>query len=468
MNEELWNINTTVIHPLGAFVFITCAFLIIALKKDWVFVPIFIILCFVSNAQRLNIAGLDFTFSRLIILTAWFRIFIKGEHKGFKFSTPDLILLMWLFARGFIYSLQWADRSAVIYQVGEAFSTCGFYFMGRVFIRNIDDVKQFGRQLALVAVPLSVFFAIEWLTGRNYFSVFGGVRFITWIRDGRLRCGGAFSHPLVAGYFWGVAIFFMTTLYDKKGWHRKIAVTGTGCGLLIVASTASSTPVLGVMAGLFGWCFYYIRSKILHIVVALVATIFTLHLYMRAPVWHLISRISVVGGSTGDHRYRLIDAFLTNVSDWFFMGYRNTDHWGRGLGDVTNEFILQAIRGGFVSLVLFSSLVFYIMFLLQKRMRAAKDNFGERFVTWNMWVILFMQCAIFFSLSVFGQAAVLFHLSLGITASLALSPVGGEEDKTIMNKVSAPVKKEKKPQKRRETGGWIMPGDGDEISGGWI
>ena len=131
MFKDVWNYNTTVIHPLGAFVFITCAFLILILNKDWVFVPILIILCFVSNAQRVNIAGMDFPFSRLIILTTWLRIFIKGEHKSIKFSKPDLILLMWLFARGFIYALQWGKREAVIYQLGEAFNTCGFLFYGK-------------------------------------------------------------------------------------------------------------------------------------------------------------------------------------------------------------------------------------------------------------------------------------------------------------------------------------------------
>ena len=430
MFKDVWNYNETVVHPLGAFVFIMCAFLILLVKKDYIFIPITLVLCYISNAQRINIAGMDFFFSRLVILVAWVRIIIKGEHHNFKFSKPDLILLLWLFARGFIYSLQWGKREAVIFQLGEAFDTCGYYFMARVLIQNVEDVKQFGRQLSYIALPSAIFFAIEWVTGRNYFAIFGGVDFITVIRDGRLRCGGAFSHPLIAGYFWGVSIPFMATLYDKKGWHRKAAITGTACGLLIVASTASSTPVLGVLAALFGWCFYYVRHRILHIVVGTIGMILALHIYMRAPVWHLIARLNVVGGSTGDHRYRLINGFLTHISDWFFLGVRNTENWGRGLKDVTNEFILQAVRGGFVTLVLFVLLISYIMYLLQKRMRAAKDDFGERFVTWNMWVVLFMQCCIFFSLAVFGQASVLFFLSLGITASLGLSPVASKEART--------------------------------------
>ncbi len=467
MFKDVWNYNSTVIHPLGAFVFITCAFMILLLNKKWVFLPMLIILCFVSNAQRLNIGGLDFPFSRLIILTTWMRIFIRGEHKVLKFSKPDLILLMWLFARGFIYSIQWGNREAVIYQLGEAFTTCGFYFMARVFIQNIDDVKQFGRQLSIVALPLSVFFAIEWVTGRNYFSIFGGVEFITWVRNGRLRCGGAFSHPLIAGYFWGVAIPFMATLYDKQGWHRKIAITGTACALVIVAATASSTPVLGVMAGMFGWCFYFVRKMIFHIVSGVIISIIALHVYMKAPVWHLISRINVVGGSTGDHRYRLINGFFTNVTDWFFMGVKSTDPWGRGLGDVTNEFILQAVRGGFVTLVLFIGLIGYLMYLLQKRTREAKNDFGERFVTWNIWVALFMQCSIFFSLSAFGQASVLFYLSLGIAASLGLSPIVGAETKPPQNEQRKGYN-EVKP-KKRDTSGWMLPdSSGPGSNGGWI
>ncbi len=468
MFREVWNYNSTVIHPLGAFVFFTCAFLILLLKRDWVFIPILMILCYVSNAQRITIAGLDFNFSRLIILTTWFRIFIKGEHKGYRFCKADMLLLMWLFARGFVYSLQWGRREAVIYQLGEAFTACGFYFIARVFIRNVEDIKQFGRQLSIIALPTAVFFAIEWTTGRNYFAVFGGVDFITWVRNGRLRCEGAFSHPLIAGYFWGVAIPFMATLYDRRGFHRKIAVTGTACSLLIVAATASSTPVLGVMAGLFGWCFYFVRYRIFHIVTGFITCVVALHIYMRAPVWQLIARFNVVGGSTGDHRYRLINAFLTNVSDWFFLGFRNTDLWGRGLGDVTNEFILQGVRGGFVTFALFVLLITYIMYLLQKRTRAAKDDFSERFVTWNMWVVLFMQCTIFFSLSVFGQAKVLFYLSLGITASLGVCPVAVAD--AVKKKVSKRILSGgEKKKKRSEAGGWISTGeDQGGNTGGWI
>ena len=159
--------------------------------------------------------------------------------------------------------------------------------------------------------------------------------------------------------------------------------------------------------------------------------------------------------------------FFTNVTDWFFLGFRNTDLWGRGLGDVTNEFILQAVRGGFISLMLFILLITYIMYLLQKRARTAKNNFAERFVTWNMWVVLFMQCTIFFSLSVFGQAAVLFYLSLGITASLALAPVESPDKKVEKPKKKVKIAEVKK--KNRGTGGWIIPDDdGAGASGGWI
>ncbi len=436
------------------------------------FLPILIVLCDISNAQRITIAGLDFPFSRLLVITVWLRIFIRQELEGFKFCKADMLLLMWLMARTFVYGLQWGDRQAVILQLGSAFTTCGFYFMARVFIRDIEDIKQFGRQLALIALPTAIFFAIEWVTARNYFSIFGGVELFSRIREGRLRCTGAFTHPLIAGYFWGVAIPFMATLFDSKGWHRKIAYTGISSALMIVVSTASSTPILGLFAFGLGWCFYFIRSLILYIILGTTLTIGVLHIYMRAPVWHLISRINVIGGSTGAHRYRLINAFLTNVSDWFFLGYKYTGNWGYGLDDVTNEFIVQGVRGGIVTLVLFVIFMGYVMALLQRRTRQASEVFSERFVTWNIWAALFMQGCIFFALAIFGQAALMFYLTLGTAVSLSLCAVAVPEkpgDKAGGKPKSSFTEKKQKIKQRLEGGGWIMPqGQGSDNTGGWM
>ena len=48
---------------------------------------------------------------------------------------------------------------------------------------------------------------LEHLTGRNVFSVFGGVPEFTVIREGKLRAQAAFAHAIVAGYGGGKSRF---------------------------------------------------------------------------------------------------------------------------------------------------------------------------------------------------------------------------------------------------------------------
>ena len=46
--------------------------------------------------------------------------------------------------------------------------------------------------IGVVLIPVAIFMTIEKTTGRNYFSMFGGVSTLTAIRDGKLRAQGAF------------------------------------------------------------------------------------------------------------------------------------------------------------------------------------------------------------------------------------------------------------------------------------
>ncbi len=74
---------------------------------------------------------------------------------------------------------------------------------------------------------------------------------------------------------------------------------------------------------------------------------------MEAPVWHLISRVSLASGSTSYFRYQLIDHFFRRFSEWAVVGTRSTAHWFWGAQDITNQYILEAVRGGLVTLICF-------------------------------------------------------------------------------------------------------------------
>ena len=81
-----------------------------------------------------------------------------------------------------------------------------------------------------------------------------------------------------------------------------------------------------------------------------------IHFIREKPVWHLITRLASVTGETGDHRYRLIDAFIRRFNEWTLVGTNDLSHWGWGLEDTTNQYVAEGIGSGLVSLILSCSL----------------------------------------------------------------------------------------------------------------
>src|SRR5690606_24267277 len=166
----------------------------------------------------------------------------------------------------------------------------------------------------------------------------------------RLRCQGAFSHPIMAGCFWVGVLPWIGALWWAGPAARVRALIGTTACLGIILLCASSTPIAGVLVVALAAAVFPFRAHMRKIRWAILLGIIGLEIVMKAPVYHLIARIDLVDGSTGYHRYRLIDAAVHRFGEWAFMGTRSTAHWGWGLADVTNEYILQGVRGGALTL----------------------------------------------------------------------------------------------------------------------
>jgi hypothetical protein len=149
-----------------------------------------------------------------------------------------------------------------------------------------------------------------------------------------------------------------------------------------------------------------------------------LHLFMNAPVWHLISRVNVIGGSTGWHRFHLIDTAIENVSEWWLFGTQSTAHWGYGLLDVTNQFVLEGVRGGLLTLVMFVAII-ALAFQRVGRLRISAEALPDRYpsmLAWGLGVVLFVHVTSFLAVSYFGQIIMVWYMTLGM--------IGGVEPRT--------------------------------------
>lgn len=407
----------TTLHPLGLLLLLITAVTMLVVRRKLAITPMLVMACFVAPAQRMVVFGLDFNLIRIMILVGWIRVFVKNETTAFVWKTIDKVIIAWAISGLIAYVLLRGSSEAFIYKLGTSFDSIGMYFLFRCLVRNLDDVRHLVFSFLYLSIPVIVLLLIEKHTGRNIFSIFGGVPEFTDIRQGKFRAQGAFAHPILAGCFWvnQLPLFLGLWWHGTKKW---LIVAGIVATLLIIYACASSTPVAGLGAVFLGTCLFVFRHQMKTVRWGVFATLVGLHLVMKAPVWHLISRIDIVGGSTGWHRYNLINQAIHRFGEWWLWGTISTAHWGWGMYDTANTYVNEAVHGGFLTFILFV-IILVLAFQGVGRLLSTLENDRLNYIfAWALGVSLFTHCIVFFAVSYFGQIIVVWYLLLATIGSL--------------------------------------------------
>jgi hypothetical protein len=280
-------------------------------------------------------------------------------------------------------------------------------------------VEEVGRAAIFISIPVAIAFLIEHATRHNLFAFMGGVPAITDERDGRLRCQGAFAHPILAGCFWVALMPLMALGWWRGGRQRMWTAIGLGAACTIVVMCASSTPVMALLFSLLAVALFPLRHWMRWIRWGLLGMIVGLHLCMKAPVWELIARIDVVSGSTGWHRFYLIDNCIHHFSEWWLIGSSlGTEHWGYGMVDVTNWYVVQCLHGGLGLLLLFILVIATGYQGVGRMLRAAGKDREKLRCAWALGICLFAHTMNFIAISYFGQINMVWYMLLAMIASL--------------------------------------------------
>jgi len=312
------------------------------------------------------------------------------------------------------------DLSGLVRKSGLMVDTVGLYLLTRFMVRSFDDVEQLVTAFAIITIPVAFAFLVERMTARNPFALFGGVPETTHVRNGRLRCQGPFPHPIIAGCFFASLLPLWVPLFLARPARRALYGVAIGCAGLIVLACASSTPVMSVAFGIAGFAFLPLRRQMKWIRWSALFTLIGLHLFMKAPVWQLVARIDLVGGSTGYHRYQLIDASIRNFGLWWQFGTLDTLRvMDYRTMDITNEYLLEGLRGGFLLLVLFVAMLALGFKAVGRLVRAVEGSRLDLLCAWALGVCLFEHMMNFFAVSYFGQATQMWFLTLAIVSTVA-------------------------------------------------
>ena len=401
--------------------------LIIFLPRRLAIFPLLLAVCYFTLVQGFVIAELHFPVYRILIFAGFFRLIIRNELSGINLNTIDKAVIWWMVIAVITGTLleKW---DGFINRSGGVYSVLGSYFLFRFLIRDRDDLLALYKIMAIIIVPLTILVILEKATGRNLFSILGGVPEVTQIREGRLRCQGPFAHPILMGTFAATSIPLFFSLRFFKG-GKWFSTAGIICATFITFASASSGPatayIYGIIA-LMAWPFRYNMRTIRWLILI---AIVSLHMIMKSPVWFLIAKLGELIGGGGWHRAELIDQAIHHLNEWWLIGSTYTAHWmpyalaeNANSVDITSQYIYEGVNGGIIRLGAFIIVLILCFRALGKTNLKLKDQpLNMRVFSWSLGAALFAHILSFLSVMYFDQTIVFFYLLLSIISIFTTS-----------------------------------------------
>lgn len=416
----------TLLHPIVAIFLIAAAIAIFSSKRQYVIIPLLLAQNFITSAQRIYIAGMNFPVMRLLFFLALIRVFLRNEHACFSPNRLDILVILYSFVTPVFYTMNDFKFGSLVYACGNYLFDCFLsYITIRMLIRNSDDIDVIIKTFVYISFFVASLFIIEYVTRRNIMSIFGGVPDTPNVRDGRMRLQGAYPHPILAGSYWASIIPFLLAYGGQNPNKRPINVITVGFALVIVYLCASSTPIISAFFCLAAAALYFRRSLLKKVIVVAVIAMLLLALTWKHPIWYLFTKIDIAGGSTGYFRYLLVDAFIKNWKDWILFGVRDTLYWGMnldlnyaGLRDLCNQFVSEGVSGGVFGLVMFIAIIATAFRFLGGLIKDDKDATCNSFLYWSIGVSISSCILNFLGVSYFGSVLSSWWMLLALCGSL--------------------------------------------------
>jgi hypothetical protein len=432
-------VSHTVVHPIILILVLIAGLLICVLPRRTVIVPFLLASILIPTDQILVVGPLHFPMLRILILFGLVRI-IKTKlssnsplfHNAMNRIDKLVILLTIITAIDWI--LLWRQSATVIYQLGEMYTVLGVYFLLRFLIRDRADIVLSIRMFALVTTAVAAVMTYEHFKGWNPYALFGGAQssFFSAVmeRDGRYRSTGCFGHPILAGSFGASLLPMFVALWWIEKRRRTIVIVGVLAASVMVITSNSSTPVLAYLAGILGLCFWPLRHGMRALRWGIIIVLVSLHMVMKAPVWNLIARIDISGGSSGDHRYQLINQFILHFKDWWLLGVKNNGQWGWDMWDTANQYVNLGQNSGIVPFILFLAVIVYGFKFVGAARKSASSRPQALFL-WALGCALFAHVVAFFGISYFDQTIVAWYALLACI-SVSVGPLQ-KQARTVSN-----------------------------------
>jgi hypothetical protein len=409
--------DNTFVTPLALVIIISTVVLLFTLPRKRVILPLLVAGLLIPAQISIVIAGFHFASSRVLLIAAWIRCLTRGEHRKWSFGTLDKAVLSWALANAITFILLWKQTESVTNRIGFLFTTLGTYFLMRIYIHDREDVLRVIRTLVSVFAVMAPLMLYEYLSGRNGFSLLGAAA-ISNVRDGRVRAQGPFLHAIIAGTVGALLLPLSMGLWWQGKSQRRMACVGLLASLMVMISSASSTPVMTFAGGIFGLSMFPARRNLRAFRWTFVLGLCGLQLVMKAPIWFLIARVSNVMGGSGFHRAELVDNFIHHFGEWWLVGTQNNADWGYYMWDVDNAYVAAGTGGGLITCALFIAVIVRGFKIVGKYRKLLEDSPSDLRLVWALGCALFANTVAYFGILYFDQSILLWYCLLAMIAAI--------------------------------------------------
>lgn len=412
-------LSDTFVHPLTALAVFIAVVLILVLPRNKAIIPFLLAFFTIPRGQVLVLAGVHFTMLQILILTALVRMLRHRSDADQRFAggfkSIDKVVVLWSLTAFFVFCLQFPELQALIKGSADLLDILGGYVAVRFLISDRDAVSHAIRTLAAVCVIQGACMLSEQVTGQNIFSFCGGAT--PTLRDGHIRSEGSLG-SLYGGVFGGVLIpLFLWLRSEAKA--RITAWGGVVGATTMVFASHASTSWMAVAGAMVGLAFWPIRRRMRLVRWGLIAVLVGLHLVMHGPVWSLIEKIDITGGSSSYHRYMLVDNCIRHFGDWWLMGCTYYGDWGFDMWDLCNQFVAVALTGGVVTLILFIAIYSRSFGAIGTARKKCEGNVNQEWLLWCLGASLFANVVASFGINYMVQLMMCLSCVLALTSIAA-------------------------------------------------
>lgn len=413
--------NESNVHPIGIAVLFLSSLGILAGGRKWVLVFAVGGMAFLTSGQRVAVLGVDFSFSRLILCLLFLRVW-AGLGGVPRLWQPLDLLALFMASWPVLAAAVRGQGDVVVERIGNGADLLIAYFAGRRFVRNARELDDFAFGCGMVLILQAPLLLFERVVGFNLFSAFKGVSPWSVMRDSVVRVCGPFSHSILQGCWWGSFFpLFLIGWRSSRGSRRGLVfLVASVLSAVSVYIASSSTPLGAFLVAVFLLAIWPMRQAAKTWAALLFFGALFLHLLVPRGLHYLaFVRFRLLAGSTGYHRYRLLDATINRLAEWAMIGSKSTYSWGWGLDDVTCQYTAWAVSGGLLALAGGVVLLFGVGWKILGGICAVSNR--ESLWLWSWIAVIAFHGLAFLGVTYFSQTIILYWVMVGIGVSLATS-----------------------------------------------